>query len=301
MRILLVHNPSAGRGDHDPAEILRWLDEQGLEAECIDRDDDGLAARLAVGWDLVLIAGGDGTVATVLAALPCDRGRAPAVSILPLGTANNLAQAVGIRGDSRGLIAGLRNVDLVPLDTGRVVVDVIERRFFESVGIGAMARAIDQAEERPDAGDDTIAAGREAMIDQLKRMHPIRLTITREDATGATDRRERDLLMLEVALIPAFGPRLRLAPAALPDDGWLHLVTLAEDRRADMLAWLAAPDRGPAPVAVERVRRVGIGFGGFGGIRWRRDDELQVAARSPSSIRASIDPAAVTVLRPVRR
>ena len=65
--------------------------------------DKDFKAALGENWDLVLVAGGDGTVAKVARCL-VDRDiahRIP-IAILPVGTANNIARSLGIEGEVGG-------------------------------------------------------------------------------------------------------------------------------------------------------------------------------------------------------
>lgn len=108
-------------------------------------------AREAVeeGADLVVSAGGDGTVhETVngIQSVAAERGaewRPPRMAIVPSGTANDLAGALGIPADSAGAVEVALNGRVMECDVG-----MVEDRFFLNVstgGIGAEA-----TEEAPD-------------------------------------------------------------------------------------------------------------------------------------------------------
>jgi YegS/Rv2252/BmrU family lipid kinase len=106
MRVLLVHNPRAGRSTQatqlaDAVAVLQaggWtVHEAGSEAldnaRCLAQE----AARR--GFDVVVAAGGDGTINQVVDGLmTADRspGSMPALGILPAGTANVLARDLGL-------------------------------------------------------------------------------------------------------------------------------------------------------------------------------------------------------------
>ena len=45
--------------------------------------------------DLLVLAGGDGTIARILAKLPPSSEAQRRIAIVPLGTANNIAQSLG--------------------------------------------------------------------------------------------------------------------------------------------------------------------------------------------------------------
>src|SRR5690606_6672480 len=65
--------------------------------------------------DLVVAAGGDGTVAEALMTLA---GRDVPVAILPFGTANNIAKSLRIVGETAQIVAAWRERNPEPLDLG---------------------------------------------------------------------------------------------------------------------------------------------------------------------------------------
>jgi diacylglycerol kinase family enzyme len=94
MRVSLLHNVEAGDGlslrqlrreiEGAGHEIVREI-EKGCELEGV------LEGRV----DLIVVAGGDGTVGSAVEAFA---GRGVPLAILPFGTANNIAFALGIEG-----------------------------------------------------------------------------------------------------------------------------------------------------------------------------------------------------------
>ena len=93
MRVLLLHNPGTGRGDHSGEELTRLFAEEGHEVAYRHVKKGELRPEEATGVDLVAIAGGDGTVGKAVRALVAvDRP----FLILPLGTANNIARCLGL-------------------------------------------------------------------------------------------------------------------------------------------------------------------------------------------------------------
>jgi diacylglycerol kinase (ATP) len=116
-RALMLVNPGARRGAQ-ALEVVPHLDQLGLEvsveqfASAAEVTDD--IVRRAPGFDLVIVCGGDGTIAS--AAVGVLETGLP-LGILPLGTANDLARTLGIDPDpvaAAGLIVAgnTRRIDL---------------------------------------------------------------------------------------------------------------------------------------------------------------------------------------------
>jgi diacylglycerol kinase (ATP) len=99
---------------------------------------------------VVLVAGGDGTVAKVARCL-VDRDAAHRIpiAILPVGTANNIARSLGIEGEVGGLLSGLSNAKTRYLDVGLARGPWGERNFLEAVGCGSIAEAIAHSGPKP--------------------------------------------------------------------------------------------------------------------------------------------------------
>jgi diacylglycerol kinase (ATP) len=98
-RILVVFNPAAGRGRKRLADILSRLETLECRVTLRETAGPGDAGRIvrqeSHGYDVVAVAGGDGTIneaANGLADLPA----APALAIIPFGTANVLAWEIGL-------------------------------------------------------------------------------------------------------------------------------------------------------------------------------------------------------------
>ena len=150
MRALLVHNPTAGSGRPTGDELLEARDKAGFSTTYCSTKNGDLEEALAQPADMVIVAGGDGTVAKVARAL---EDRKTLVAILPFGTANNIAHCLGIAGKPRELIAALRGAPVKRLDIGLAVGPWGTRHFVESVGWGALAKAVDREDPKLGKGE----------------------------------------------------------------------------------------------------------------------------------------------------
>src|SRR5256885_14372140 len=93
MRIILMHNPTAGRGKHDKRELMAALAKAGHHAIYQSTKKSDYPKALKKPTDLVLAAGGDGTIGKVAPRI-LDSGIP--LSVVPLGTANNIARSLGV-------------------------------------------------------------------------------------------------------------------------------------------------------------------------------------------------------------
>lgn len=260
MQTLLVHNKSAGNGHLGPAELKTALEASGLNVRHCEPQDDALDRHLAEPSDMVVLAGGDGTVARILAKLPFQKR---VVAIVPLGTANNIAQSLGVLdpaqpGSGNEIVTAWRHADRRALDIGRVTGPWGETRFVEAVGIGPLAKTILQFKTESVSAADSIRLGREAFRHALVHAEPLRSTVFLDGVPA-----QAPLLLVEAMNIQHAGSRLHLAQKAATDDGYYDVVTIAPEQREGVLAWIDGGCSGVPPLTVTRARVIEID--------WRND------------------------------
>ncbi|MFC3804396.1 diacylglycerol kinase [Cohnella sp. GCM10012308] len=102
VRARLIYNPTSGREEmrRRLPQILQRLERGGIETSCHATEAEGDAIRAASeaverGFDIVIAAGGDGTLNEVISGI-APHERRPAIGILPVGTTNDFARAHGI-------------------------------------------------------------------------------------------------------------------------------------------------------------------------------------------------------------
>jgi diacylglycerol kinase family enzyme len=136
--VLVITNAAAGGSARVEAalRVLRGAGEVEVAATETPADCDAAVARRA--GRRVVVCGGDGSVHTVVAALHRAGGLAEPVGLIPLGTGNDLARAVGLPLDPAAaaevvLTGRPRTLDLLLDDDGGVVVNAVH------LGVGAEA------------------------------------------------------------------------------------------------------------------------------------------------------------------
>ncbi|WP_165357460.1 diacylglycerol kinase family protein [Sphingosinicella sp. CPCC 101087] len=287
MKVLLIHHDGAGGGSTSGEAVAAALENAGWKVRRLDRKAADAKAIKSAGTDLIVIAGGDGTVAAVLAMLP---DRSVPVGIIPTGTANNIARSLGIAGAPEAIVAGWDLDRRQRFDIGTAEGAWGRRAFAEGVGFGAFADSLRLA-PRAD-GEEKFRTGREALRNALRIAAPVALEIHVEGRQAPGD-----LLLVEILNVPLAGPRLRLAPGADPGDGRLHVSCLGESARGAMERWLESGEDPRMPVEILTGHEVVV-LGG--GIMMRIDDECRwLKPDSKVSIRLECEP--VQILAPPDR
>jgi YegS/Rv2252/BmrU family lipid kinase len=230
MRICLIINPKAGQSRPEaPLPVIRAaLEAWATSLEVRETEARGDAERWAgeitpEKYDLVIAAGGDGTINEVLNGLTAD----VPLGILPLGTANVLSRDLKIPiDDLEAACEILRTGEARPMDLGWCN----GRRFGLVAGIGFDAQAV--KEVPPDiknliGAPAYVLSGLRALV-QMQRPLLYRLTL------GKRKVRSRGM-MLVVANAASYAGTLQLAPDASLDDGLLDLCLFREKNKLAFL------------------------------------------------------------------
>ena len=173
-------------------------------------------ARAAVkrGDPLLIVAAGDGTIEDVVPEL---MGSRTALGILPLGTMNNLARALGIPLDIPAACQLLAMRTTRQLDIGHIMTSEPSRKayFLETAGVGLSAVAAP-------LGQDFEKGRWSALFGNLGKFFAFEgahVTVTTDHGKIL----EADAQMVLLANSPLFGNHMLAAPNAKMDDGLLDL------------------------------------------------------------------------------
>jgi diacylglycerol kinase (ATP) len=206
-----------------PAPEIRWYD------TTVEDPGQGMARdALADGADLVLAAGGDGTVRAVAEHL-ADAAAAVDLGIIPLGTGNLLARNLDVPlGDIPAAFVRALDGETRAIDVGWVEVDLAEERqrhaFLVMVGFGIDAHMIAETDE-----DLKDKAGWLAYVESLGRalaaseVVPFHIT---KDGQPARDEEGHTLLIANCGSLQG---GITLLPDAEPDDGELDYLVLSAE------------------------------------------------------------------------
>lgn len=268
MRVALIHNKGAGdRDEHSRRRLTALIRDAGHDVTYFSaRKKKAWRAALEKPWDLVAVAGGDGTVGRVSRRLA---GTGTPAAVLPLGTANNLARALRVNDvPLEAVVSGWSSAGRLCFDLGVARGPWGEFRFLEGIGAGLLARmmswleGIDNAPlEHLDEPEDKVASVVRMLRTRLDRSKalPFDVKLDGRDCSG-------EYVFVEIMNIPSIGPNLRLSPGADPGDGLLDVVLLTDAERAEFRDHLKSffPNGDDAPsLTVHRARRVELGWNGF--------------------------------------
>jgi diacylglycerol kinase family enzyme len=268
-KAILVHNASAGIREPSLEDLAAMIEAAGYRVKYRNSKRPDLEAKLDKQGDLVVAAGGDGTIAKVAKILLSKPEQGAPLAILPIGTANNIALSLGIVEPPEALIPRWNETPLRKLSHGIAHAHWGEQRFIEGVGLGSLAQATTpkpKDKSDPKARKHRINAGRIAFRRAIAQAKPERLYVT-VDGTRIED----EVVLIEILNISQVGPRLRLAPNADPGDNLLDVAYVTTEHRGALLEWLDALIHdevdegvvGPPPVAVVPGAKVTIAWNGM--------------------------------------
>lgn len=227
MRTILILNPNSGSSPmavhqgttEDIREhILASLRANDIEPEIYETTEEdpgtGLAKKAASeGADIVIAAGGDGTLHAVAGGLIGTKSK---LGIIPMGTMNNIAHSLEIPRDIEQACAIIARGQTSLIDVGEINGHI----FLEVSGIGLEAALFPAAEEIKSVGFISTLKG---IVDGLKTLfafQPTRFTVTFD---GKRRRRFR-AVQISVCNSPYYGAHFRFAPNAVMDDGFLDVL-----------------------------------------------------------------------------
>jgi diacylglycerol kinase family enzyme len=258
MKISLLHNPDAGDG-FSLEDVRDEIEGAGHEIvlEIEKGVDFGRAA--SKGAELIVVAGGDGTVRKAVQAL---QGTGTPLAILPFGTANNVARSLGVEGPLDELTHRWNRGRRVPFDLGTARGHWGESLFLEGAGVRLMPKFFKAAKkvvqkkkekEGETVADDELEIARGVFCEVVKDLEPRRISFK---ADG--EEIEGEFLLVEILNTPSNGPALRISPGADVSDGLLDVVVAGEEERDELLAALGGDPKRRPNLPTRRVREVEI-------------------------------------------
>lgn len=227
-RTLLVANPAAhsGRGAEGAEFARRFLGSYSSATDGYDvrltsgpGEATSLAAR-AVGYDTLVVLGGDGVIHEVVCGLmSLPRERRPRLAVLPLGSGNDYARTLGMaRNDVEAAFAQIVRGTPRSVDVGRVNGTY----FAETLSFGLDAAiALDTTARR---AADTSQEGEALFVTSgLKILSRARKGFACKASFDGGEPRELSPHIFAFQIGPSYGGGFRICPDADPTDGLLDV------------------------------------------------------------------------------
>ncbi len=223
VRARLIYNPTSGREEirRKLPLILQRLEKGGIETSCHATECKGDATNAAAeaaerGFDIVIAAGGDGTLNEVVHGLAGQEYR-PALGLLPLGTTNDFARAHGIPRHWEGAVDLITKQYSTPVDVGRAN----GRYFINIAGGGSLTELTYEVPSKLKTMVGQLAYYMKG-IEKVAKLHPTLLKIS---ADGVGEFEEEFMLFL-IANSNSVAGFDRLLPDASTSDGLFDFIAL---------------------------------------------------------------------------
>ena len=235
MKTLVILNPAAGSAENTEAlrEKLAQLGSRKIEVTAQAGDARRFARRaVADGCDLIISAGGDGTLNEVVNGI-AEQTSQCRVGIVPLGTGNDFARSLGLPKKVGECLEIITRGRIKATDLVRVKSDEI--RYFVNVSAGGFSGLVDEkltSEMKKSWGPLAYLRGAAAALPELRAY---KTTIVFDDAETIA----MNLYNVIIANGSYVAGGIPVAPEAIPSDGLVDVFLIPEKPAAD-LAMLVA-------------------------------------------------------------
>ncbi|TXK83563.1 diacylglycerol kinase [Paenibacillus sp. N3.4] len=239
-RARLIYNPTSGREEMRKRlpEILQRLERGGFETSAhatIGEGDATLAAAEAVrrGFDLIIAAGGDGTLCEVVNGM-AEKEHRPPLGILPLGTTNDFARALSIPKNWEQACDLIIQQHTTDIDVGKIN----NRYFINIAGGGSMTELTYEVPSKLKTMIGQLAYYMKG-LEKLPRLKPIELYVK----AGDTEFHE-EVMMFLVGNSNSVGGFEKLVPDANMNDGLFDVLILRKCNLAEFIRVVTLALRG---------------------------------------------------------
>ena len=239
-RARIIYNPTSGREVFKKhlAEVLLILESAGYETSChatTEAGDATSAARIAVErkYDLVIVAGGDGTINEVVNGI-AEQPYRPKLGIIPVGTTNDFARALHIPRDIEEAARIIAQGDTIPVDIGR-----INDRYF--INIAGGGRITELTYEVP-SKLKTMIGQLAYYLKGIEMLPSIRSSNVCIEYDGKIF--EGEVMLFLVGLTNSVGGFEKLSPDSSINDGLFTLLIVKKANLADFIRIASLAVRG---------------------------------------------------------
>lgn len=228
--IKLVHNPSAGDEDISADKLVKWIEDAGYQCRYSSTKKDHWK-EFEDDVDLVVVAGGDGTIRKVVKQMlrRSVLEKELPLTLLPLGTANNIAKTLNILDRPKSLISRWEKAKKKSIDVGGLYNIEDADFFLESFGYGIFPYLMQEMKKR----EEEYESAQMELKGALKKLHEIILDYECRECHLEIDGTDHSgkFILAEIMNTKSIGPNLNLAPLNDPGDGELEVVLVPENQK----------------------------------------------------------------------
>jgi len=258
LRAKLIFNAISGQPEESPqqlADILTEMQSWYILPEVFmvhpdSRVETVVRSAIRGGIKLVVVAGGDGTVDSVVGAMV---GSSATLGIIPTGTRNNVAFNLGIPGTIADAVALLREGRRLKLDVGNVRSGRASRWFLEAATLGLLSDLYSAADDLQHG--DLAQIGN--LLSTFVSSTPSRLRMILE----GRNRLDMSAYMVLIANMPFIGPHFQISPDVSWNDSRLDVFVFSDMSKLDLISYAMQSTGGAvedAHIKHYRVKRLKI-------------------------------------------
>jgi diacylglycerol kinase (ATP) len=237
----IIYNPTSGRESfkRELPNVLERLETAGYEtsAHATTREGDATeAAKMAVErkFDLVVAAGGDGTISEIINGM-AEQAHRPKLGIIPTGTTNDFARALHIPKDMEKCVDVILNGSSKFLDIGKVN----DHYFMNIAGGGKLTELTYEVPSKLKTMIGHLAYYVKG-IEMLPSLKPTPAKIICDGEVII----DEDIMLFLIANTNSVGGFEKLAPDAKMDDGKFDVIILRKTNLADFIRLVTLALRG---------------------------------------------------------
>lgn len=230
----VLHNPKAGEGGYSKKDLIKLIESSGFKCSYSSTKEKGWEKWEPADIDLIVLAGGDGTVRKVAGEL---LNKKLPIGLIPMGTANNIAKTLGIVGDAKEIAESWSQRIIKKYDVGRIYGLKKAEFFLEGFGYGVFPRLMKEMKKK----EDSLTNSPEQNLKiALKELHEIILNSKARYCKISVDGADYsgNFLLAEVMNTQSIGPNLNLAPFADPGDGTFEVILISERQREEFATYV---------------------------------------------------------------
>jgi diacylglycerol kinase (ATP) len=230
-RARIIYNPSSGRElfKRELPEVLVKLEKAGYETSCHETTGKGDAEAEAIlastrGYEIVIAAGGDGTINEVINGLANSLIR-PKLGVIPVGTSNDFARALHIPRIVDKAVNIIVEGNIIPVDIGKMN----SRYFMNIAGGGHLTELSYGVPSKLKTGLGQLAYYLKG-IEMIPSLKSTEVTIEYDGKIF-----EGDIMLFLVANTNSVGGFETLAPDSNVQDGKFSLLILKKTHLPDLI------------------------------------------------------------------